>query len=512
MKKIYNRLTPEVYTKSYSFSNVISLFTVSLFFLILFLVLPKEKISQDEKRELAQFPKITLETIQSGEVAKNLSLYVNDHFPFRENFIAFANTMADLRGIKIDDVSIHNAPSSNAPSSSLENSQTSQSQDEINSSEISEKPQTSQEQSQSSEQSSQSQETDIGEQQGSTFIYKDRAMGLFGSDPKMGQWYASAINSYKKALGDDVKIYNIVVPTSIDFYIPEKYKHLTQPQKPSIDNIYSSLSNDIVTVDAYTKLEEHKDEYIYFRTDHHWTGLGAYYAYCAFAEKAGFEPVKIEDFETRRLDNFLGTLYSMTKDAKLKSNPDYVDYYMIDTPHETYRYVKNAPYSPVLSTIHGEYAVSPNSYSVFLHGDFPLTRIDTNIKNGRKIAVIKESYGNAFAPFLANHYEQVFVIDGRYFQLGLINFIKENGINELVFINNSMAANTPYHINNLEKMMYQQYVPVEETIASSSTPKSSSQEVSSSSEAFSSSEDESSEESSSKKSKKHKKNDDEEDW
>ena len=111
---------------------------------------------------------------------------------------------------------------------------------------------------------------------------------------------------------------------------------------------------------------------------------------------------------------------------------------------------------------------------MFLGGDLPLIRIDTGVKNGRKILMVKESFGNCFAPFLVNHYEQVYVVDQRYFQLGLVNFIQENGINELLFINNIFAANTGIRIQEIRNLMYQQYVPyvppVEEPSSSQEAP------------------------------------------
>ncbi len=76
----------------------------------------------------------------------------------------------------------------------------------------------------------------------------------------------------------------------------------------------------------------------------------------------------------------------------------------LTTGNRVYFYKKNAPYTPVEASLFGEYAQGTNSYSVFLHGDLPLVRIDTELHNGRSIAVVKESYGNAFVPFLVNHY------------------------------------------------------------------------------------------------------------
>ena len=509
------------FLKKIAYINFILFFTVLIFFFILFLILPKEEKSEEEKREFTKISPITAQTVFTGKTAKELTGYVSDHFPFRTFFINFADEIADIRGFKPENVKIHGVipPTSEISEDFFDNSseiseekthisslEEEKSEMENTSSEAAsyepESPEVSENTSSeasleteenSSQSSSENKENIVGEQQGSTFIYKDRAMGMYGCNPKIADYYTSVINNYADVLCDSVKVYNIVVPTSIDFYIPQKYKSITQPQKPAIDRIYAKLSDKVTSVDAYSALEAHKDEYIYFRSDHHWTGLGAYYAYCEFAKVAGFEPIAIEDFETRRLDGFLGTLYNQTKEPALKENPDYVDYYIIDTPHQAYRYLKDQPFTPYPCSIHGEYARSPNSYSVFLHGDFPLVRIDTDLENGKKIAVVKESYGNAFAPFLANHYEQVFVVDERYFQLGFIDFIKQNGINELVFINNSMAAYTPYHIKNIQRIMYQQYTPpapepVEEILSSEPEKKNEPSEDNNSSENTKSSE------------------------
>ena len=100
--------------------------------------------------------------------------------------------------------------------------------------------------------------------------------------------------------------------------------------------------------------------------------------------------------------------------------------------------------------MYGEGASGPNSYSVFLQGDLPTVKMETQHKNGRKIAVVKESYGNAFACFLINNYEKVVVVDQRYYTGDFIALLKAEGINELLFINNIFAAHTPFHINKIK--------------------------------------------------------------
>ena len=100
--------------------------------------------------------------------------------------------------------------------------------------------------------------------------------------------------------------------------------------------------------------------------------------------------------------------------------------------------------------MYAEGASGSNSYSVFIHGDLPIVKMETQHKNGRRIAIVKDSYGNAFAPFLINNYEKVVVVDQRYYTGNFIAMLRAEGINELLFISNIFAAHTPFHIKKIE--------------------------------------------------------------
>ena len=107
----------------------------------------------------------------------------------------------------------------------------------------------------------------------------------------------------------------MVVPNHFEFGLPEKYKNsIGKPQKPFLDIIKTKLDSGVVFVDIYDKLKEHYDngEYLYFRTDHHWTALGAYRAYEKFCETAGIVPLTLESYEKRTSTGFLGTLYNLS--------------------------------------------------------------------------------------------------------------------------------------------------------------------------------------------------------
>lgn len=434
------------------------------------IAMEKPTYSEQEKRDLAKMPELTLKGYWDGSLASGIDAFYSDTFPFRDALIALGSTMEEMRGLRLDDAKIHEtAPTPAEP--------------EVPPEQGSSAPETE------SPSSSQTEDTAVGERNGSVFIYKGMAMSMFDGSQSMGKWYADVINSYAEAL-PEVQVYDIVIPTSIEFYLPEKYKDISAPQKPNIDYIYSQMDDSIKTVDAYSEIAQHTDEYIYFRTDHHWTVTGAYYAYVAFCKEAGFTPVPYDSFEWNRKEPFYGTLYSQTQDSTLQENPDYVDYPTISTPHQAYMYVRGEPFTPYASTIMADYASGVNMYSVFLHGDQPLTEIRTENKNGRKAVVVKESFGNAFSPFLVSHYETVYVVDQRYFELNLLDFIKQNGVTDLIFINNVFAANTSVQIQWIQGLMTQQWTPPVEEEEDSETSEEGTESTGDSGEDESSSEEE----------------------
>ena len=215
---------------------------------------------------------------------------------------------------------------------------------------------------------------------------------------------------------------------------------------------------DVIPVDAYSVLEAHKDEYLYFSTDHHWTGLGAYYAYTAFMEAAGLDYYDYDSYTKHTITGFLGTLYSGTNMAKaLEENPDYVEWCEFPVANKTYQYNKGDLANYFASSVMHGYASGPYSYGVFLGGDYPLTIIKTNVNNGRKLVIIKESYGNAPATFIAAGFEETYVVDERYYDGNIVDLVESRGITDVLIINNCAAANTKFHIANIESLLTQSY-------------------------------------------------------
>ena len=279
-------------------------------------------------------------------------------------------------------------------------------------------------------------------------MYGKMALEAFYDCQEQAADYAEVISSIKRAV-PDAEVYNIVVPTHVEFALPEKYKaDFSVSERPTLDAVYNNYSAEVKGVDVYDVLSLHKLEYLYFNTDHHWTGLGAYYAYTQFAEEAGFTPVAQEDMEKKSIPGLLGLLYDITQEPILEQNPDTVEYFVIPGDYDCQVMYQGSD-EWVETSLLAEYAEGANAYGVFLGGDNKLFKIqnqDPAMKDGKKIAVLKESFGNAFVPFLAPHYSEVHVLDMRYWEGNLASYAAENGIDEILVINNiKSACNYTFH-------------------------------------------------------------------
>lgn len=282
------------------------------------------------------------------------------------------------------------------------------------------------------------------------FVYNDVAYELFYGGESMAKYYAETISDIKKTLGDNIKVYNVVVPTHVGVDLPDKFSDLCSSQKDYLDTIINSYTADVIGINAYDKLMHHRDEYLYFNSDHHWTALAAYYAYEAFAKTAGIEPVKLSDLNEEKIEDYSGSLAYATELDTLKE--DYVTYYTAKNDIECTKYDGDGDDPEDYMLIH-YYASGSNAYGVFLGGDTPILVTKNSEGNGKKIAVIKESYGNAFSPFIAYTYSEAHLIDFRYVNIDLKSYLEENGIDEVIFINNSMASATDARCEELSELV-----------------------------------------------------------
>jgi hypothetical protein len=390
------------------------------------LAMKQQSISVMENRKLAAFPVYSDSLFWSGKYFKQIEEYYADNFPLRNNWINFSDKFKNSIGFTTSEIKLYD-PNNDAEA----NEKTDTLKDKTGDGPLKD-------------------DGAIGEVKKKVFVFKNRAFEMFGGGPGLGKSYADVINSYNRQLSPGIQVYNLIIPVALEFEITEKYAKLQKPNRPAIENVYNSLDSNIKKVWAIDELRKHRTEYIYFNTDHHWTSLGAYYAYRAFCETAGLTPVLLDTVASKTKSSFLGSLYRLTRDPGLQSNPDSVRYYLFKDSMNFYIGNNNSLTYWAKSKMYGEGANGPNSYSVFLQGDLPIVKMETQHKNGRKLAVIKESYGNAFAPYLVNNYEKVIVVDQRYYTGDFMAMLKAEGINELLFINNIFAAHTPYHIEKIK--------------------------------------------------------------
>lgn len=250
----------------------------------------------------------------------------------------------------------------------------------------------------------------------------------------------SEILAVKKAalLQELVKEWNatvMLVPTA-DNILTDKMP-LNAPyydQAAFLESIAAQVG-DAHYVDVYGSLKAHMEEDIYYRNDHHWTSLGAYYGYLAWAENRGETPYAYRiNAMTVVSEDFLGTLHSKTN---------------LDRKGDVIRYFEGTEKRPVTVTYdfnrvtdtfyERSYLETKNQYGFFLDDNHAFIQIDTSYRNGKTLFVIKDSYANSMIPLLAPHYERIYVVDLRYYNGRLSTLMKqmepEEGMDVLVLYN-----------------------------------------------------------------------------
>ncbi len=293
-----------------------------------------------------------------------------------------------------------------------------------------------------------------GEMVYNIYVWHNTGFELFSSDDARAQKYAQTINGFADSFGSTVKIYDMIVPNHTEMGLPQRIKDSSAPSTSQADNIksaYAALSDKVIPVNCYNKLAEHNSEYIYFKSDHHWSGLGAYYAYTAFAETNKLPVLPLADCTEHKIEGFTGSFANTvsTLDSDTLSYWEFpysvsMDIYNDDGTSTTY----DSPYY--------QYAEpGSNTYGVFILGDNGLTVLKSSsekAESGKKIAVVKESYGNAFVPYLTYNYDEVHVVDFRYYNGNLATYCQENNIDEVLFLNGIMSANTQIQLDSMSSL------------------------------------------------------------
>ena len=291
-----------------------------------------------------------------------------------------------------------------------------------------------------------------GYMDGSIFIYDNAGYELFYGTHSSAKNYASAISEFKNLVGNSVNVYNLVVPNHSEYGIPEKYRG--ESQYDNLNVIFNSYTSDVKGINIYNTMKNHSDEYIYFNTDHHWTALGAYYGYTQFAKATGTTAISLSEMKKDKITGFKGSLLSATDgNSDLMNNLDTLYTYEMPGNQECMITSKDSGTFPA-SLLYPYEILPENAYSVFIWGDNPYMTIKTDVKNGKKILIVKESYGNAFVPYLAANYEEIYVVDFRYYTDGIISLVNNEGIDDVLFLNGIVSANNVTQVQKIKSLFY----------------------------------------------------------
>lgn len=234
------------------------------------------------------------------------------------------------------------------------------------------------------------------------------------------------VNNYK--INTDISI--MLVPNTSEILKKKLPKYAYNFNETRyINDIYKEIGEDN-TVDVNEILKAHKDEYLYYKTDHHWTTLGAYYAFTEYADKIG---INIEKYTTKLVtDKFYGT---MSSKVNLEIEADKVYIYEPDKEEEVSVRYNNS--TELKDSLYEMSALDKkDKYSIFLGGNNPLVQITTNAENDRKVLVIKDSFAHCFIPFMISGFSKIDVVDLRYYNESIRKMIEEGGYTDILVLYN----------------------------------------------------------------------------
>lgn len=341
------------------------------FVLILNVVMPDKELSTRENRPLQQFPEWSNEALLDGQYTKNIDTWFSDQFVGRNFAVYVKYLVAKLAGNKdINDV----------------------------------------------------------------FLTKQGLMeGTYEVNEEQLKRNIDAINAYCQS--KQVRSGILLAPNAVSVQKEELPNHAdVKDQDPIINSILSSLDPSISKIDVRSILKDHKDEYLYYKSDHHWTTDAAYYAFTELAKSFELGDINKDQYDIYPVhDDFKGTLAKKTGSVGIhdtisiyvgKNDPDYV-MTIEDTGTKT-----RSVYSK--DSLH-----SANPYDVFLQGNHGQVQIETTSESGRHLLLFKDSYANSLIPFLLPYYRTITVIDPRYYYEDLSRVFDVNLITDVLFVYNA---------------------------------------------------------------------------
>ncbi len=344
--------------------TVVCLLCIGILSLSVYLLAsPKKEFSKNENRYLAKFPSFSARTLLSGEYTESLGDWLADHFPQRDFFVGLKSGVEIASGRK-----------------------------EIN----------------------------------HVYVAQDDYLIESYAEPQNTERITDTLVSfYDKIDTRKVDVDLMLVPTAVTIYNDKLPAHAPlSDQTTTASAIYDACG--IPAVDCTDRLFEGTARgQLYYRTDHHWTTLGAYCGYLAYCDAKKMTPVSLESLTAQTVtDTFAGTLYSKVNDY---SHPkDTITIYTNPADDLTVTYVDTGEVTDSLYNL--DYAAEKDKYSLFLNNIHPLVVIENSTAASQDaLMLIKDSYANSMVPFLAHHYKKIYVLDTRYYRDGPSSFLAEHG-------------------------------------------------------------------------------------
>ncbi len=394
------------------------------------LVWPRPDRSMVEKRMLTSFPAFSLASLWDGSFFSGVDTWYADTYPMREDLIAAQQEMEErygLRGTQMiggtvadaiptgdeADAGGDAADAGAAPAATPEPTATPLPDGTVH---------------------------EIGEfVPGGIYITGGSAYGGYYFSQNGADAYIDTMNQIYANIGDKVTMYVMDVPISASVMLDESVwaDMGCSDERAAIEYVAGKLDPGIKPIMVYDTLREHNAEYIYFRTDHHWTALGAYYAYRVFCGMKGWTPHELDQFEMKTFapDRYLGSYYtSSNKSSQLTSHPDTVYAWVPMATNDMQTTMRDGiTYDWPIINDWFEYDDN-NTYCIFAAADQPFSHIHNDtITDGSCIMVVKDSYGNSFIPWLVDHYEDIYWVDYRYTSNTVSELVEKYGVQEVIF-------------------------------------------------------------------------------
>lgn len=316
------------------------------------------------RESLQTAPRFSFDTLFSGRLSKSLEDYVNDQFPFREGWITL-KAGAELVSGREENNGVFLC-------------------------------------------------------ENETLIEPFRAPEEGGVRRKL-----EAVNALAESAGAPVSF--ALIPSAAEIWSAMLPKGApNDSQRDFINGCYAQIIAD--TADVRSVLAAHTGEPIYYRTDHHWTTLGAYYGYAALGEALGYDPLPLSAYSERVVtEDFYGTAWSSSGFSWVA--PDSISAYVEPGDAAITVYPDGSPASGRLYA--EEYLSQTDKYSYFYGGNTPLLKIETG-NPGPKLLIVRDSYMDSLSPFLFPHFSEIHILDLRYYKSGLREYIETEGFDRVL--------------------------------------------------------------------------------